>query len=957
MKSEMENFPIVGIGASAGGLKALESLFNNWPGDERTSFLIVQHLEPKQKSLLPELIQKATTLKVVPVTNRLKIRPNCIYIIPSSKYMSVSKRTIYLSDLPPNIMIKLPIDFLFSSLAEDLKDKSIGIILSGMGSDGSQGAKAIKEQSGLILAQDTVTAEFNSMPNSVINSVSVDVVAPVEKLMGKLQDIWKSTPGETTVNLDHPNNKFVLDKILILLRIQTGNDFSEYKNNTLYRRIERRMGVHKLQKISDYHLYLQKNPMELDLLFKELLIGVTQFFRDSALWEKLKDNILPNAMKKLPPGYSFRAWIPGCSTGEEAFSLAIILKEVQKTLIDQDSLTFQLFATDLDPDAIEKARKGCFDKTITKHVSAERLEKYFLKTQDGYRINSEIRKMVVFAPQNVIKDPPFSKLDILTCRNMLIYMEPELQTKLLSLFHYCLNSEGILVLGNSETLGPIDSFYNPLDSKLRIYLKHQKTKRPGPMDFPSSYNSGLAPLAEKEMSIKITDKNQNHVDQMLIQRFGLSSVVTNVKGDILYITGKISPFLEPAAGKASMNIFVMAQEGLRNELVLAFHRACQSYDKVYISYDQVDVTIQKLDSPQELQGMLLVVFSKAKVNFDELKNKLVGLNRSHDSSYKQLQEELVHTKEELQLTIEEMKTSQEELHSTNEELQSTNEEMQSSNEELTTSTEEMQSLNQELQSVNLELMTKVDEYTSINGDLKNLLDSTNIATLFLDKFFHIRRFTQQATQVFKLIPTDIGRPFTDIVTNLNYERIYDDVKEVLRTLVVKEKTIDTKEGVWYNVRIMPYRTLDDRIDGLVLTFNDISKLKLLEISLREKERSVRTFFEGAPVGFSNHQIIFDDQGRVIDFLFIEANKRYQEMIGLDPQKKMASEIFPGIIKDPLKYLVNYSQVAMTGKEWRFELYIKHCERWFDCISYQSELGHFAIVYLDVSERKMGSVNK
>lgn len=867
--AKTDPFPIIGIGASAGGLEALEQFFTNMPANCGMGFVVIQHLDPHNKGILPELLQRVTSMKVLIVTDRLKIKPNCVYVIPPNTSMSILNRALHLFEPIETRGLRLPIDFFLRSLAQDQGGKSIGIILSGMGSDGSAGLKAIKENSGLVLVQDPDNAKFDSMPRSAIEAVVVDVVASAHELPAKLISLLKMVPG-SNIQQELEKDTSSLEKIIILLRSQTGNDFSQYKKTTLYRRIERRMGIHQLDTISSYVRYLRENTAELDILFKELLIGVTNFFRDAEVWEQLKNIVFPTMFDKLPHGQALRAWIPGCSTGEEAYTLAIVFKEAIEKTFPNKSLSLQIFATDLDAAAIDKARKGVFLPNIAADVSSDRLSRYFIKTGDQYRVNAEIREMVVFASQNVIKDPPFTKLDMLSCRNLLIYLDAGLQKKLLALFHYSLNPGGILLLGSAETNAAQSDLFSSVDSKFRIYQRSGAVKKEELTNFPSSFTRTHPNTFDGQLPEKIPENIQVLTDQLLLQQFSHASLLVTDKGDILYITGSTGKYLEPAAGKANMNIFAMAREGLRNELPMAFRNVMQTFDRLVLRNIKVaprvgeayyfDVTIQQIEKPLKLKGKILVIFNDVENPRQEGSGKK-RRKTSGNALKVEVEEELQRVKEELQSTREEMQTSQEELQSTNEEMQSTNEELQSTNEELTTSKEEMQSLNEELHTVNAELVSKIDDSARVNNDMNNLLNSIDIATLFLDKNLRIRQFTHPATKIFKLIPSDIGRLFTDQVTDLVYPELYNEAREVLRSLVFVEKSVSTRDGRWFNIRIMPYRTFDDKIDGLVITFVDITKSKKLENALQHSQTTLQSFIQTVPsviVGLSS-------DGKVIEF--------------------------------------------------------------------------------------------
>ena len=841
------DFPIVGIGASAGGLEALEQFFDNMPSDSGMAFVVIQHLDPNHKGMMPELLQRTTEMKVMQVTDHLQVQANHLYVIPPNKNMSILNGCLHLFEPIETRGLRLPVDFFLRSLAEDQQEKSIGVILSGMGSDGSFGVKAIKEKNGIVLVQDPLTAKFDSMPRSAANAVTVDIMAAITELPAKLIAFLNHSPKIVQKGEIDVKSKSNLEKIIILLRAQTGHDFILYKKNTMFRRIERRMNVHQIDKIANYVRFLQENSNELDILFKELLIGVTRFFRDTVVWEKLKEKVLPDLFNQMPDEHIFRAWVTGCSTGEEAYSLAIAFKEAFKK-VKNKNFTLQIYATDIDSDAIEKARKGFFSQNIHADVSPERLKQFFIKEETGFYVNPSIREMVVFAPHNVIKDPPFINLDLLLCRNLLIYLEPELQKKLMNLFHYSLNADGLMILGNAENENAENKQFITIDAKLKIYRRSGVPVFTESIDFPSSFTPSKQPTTIKKQAVKTVDNIQTLADQILLQRFAPASVLINTEGDILYITGKTGKYLEPAAGKANWNIYAMAREGLSHELPGAIRKAKQNYEPVTLHHVKigtnggnqiVDITLQLIEKPEAIKGTIMVVFNDVTNIPKPTNKKSKTANQDKTAREHELELELQTANEELQSTREEMQTTEEELKSTNEEMQSTNEELQSTNEELTTSKEEMQSMNEELQTVNNELQSKIVDYRDANNDMKNLLNSTDIATLFLDKELNIRRFTDQLNSLFKLRQTDIGRPFTDLVTDLQYPDIEEHANEVLKTLVFKETDVSTHDQRWFKVRIMPYRTFDDRIDGLVITFIDITKAKKMEEELAMVNKEIK----------------------------------------------------------------------------------------------------------------------
>ncbi|MCX6153160.1 MAG: PAS domain-containing protein [Candidatus Kapabacteria bacterium] len=832
--NESIDFPTVGIGASAGGLEALEQFFSNMPNDCGIAFVIILHLDPTQVGIMPELLQRLTAMKVVQVTDRMQVQPNNVYVIPPNRSMSLLNGALHLFEPIETRGLRLPIDFFFRSLAEDQQEKSIGIILSGMGSDGSLGLKAIKEKNGLALVQSLASAKFGGMPHSASDAVIADIIAPANELPAKLIACLKFLPVDNKDTDYEGRYQSNLEKVIILLRNQTGHDFSLYKKNTLFRRIERRMSVHQINRIVNYVRYLRENPIELEILFKELLIGVTSFFRDKAVWEKLQGEVIPDLLNRLPKDYLVRAWIPGCSTGEEAYSLAIVFKETLENLTEFKNITLQIFASDLDNEAIEKARKGFYPLNIAADISPERLNRYFIHENNGFRISPQIRETVVFAHQNLIKDPPFTKLDILSCRNLLIYIEQDLQKKIMKLFHYSLNPGGLLILGSAETIGQANDIFSAIDLKQKLYKRSPSYNKAELTDFPSSFSNKKINKSEEKMPETNTDNIQTLAEQILLQHFAPASVIVNASGDIIYITGRTGKYLEPAAGKANMNIYSMAREGLRHELPAAMRQAGKNFDPIVLNklkvgtnggVQYINVTVQQIEKPVPIKGSFIIVFSDLTAISEAPDSKLKKSDKTSFSKIRELEIELQRSNEEMQSMREEMQTSQEELKSTNEELQSTNEELQSTNEELTTSKEEMQSLNEELQTVNIELQSRVTEYLQAENDMKNLLNSTDIATLFLDKELNIRRFTDKLTKIFKIRQTDIGRPFTDMVSILDFPEMENTVKGVLQTLIFTEMPVSTSNGTWYNVRIMPYRTYDDRIDGVVITFIDISSYK------------------------------------------------------------------------------------------------------------------------------------
>ena len=670
---------IVAIGASAGGFEALEDFFSHLPTPCNIAFVVILHLDPTRKGMMPELLQRDTPMKVKQVRNNMKVKPNCVYVIPPNKDLSILHGVLFLLEPVANRGFRLPIDSFFRSLAADQHERAVGVILSGMGSDGTLGLRAIKENAGLSLVQSPESAKFDSMPQSAINAGLADIVAPAEALPERIIAFVKHSPRGVSNKLEpilKLKSTSALEQIIIILRERSGNDFSLYKRNTMYRRIERRMALHQLKTIVLYARYLRNNPQEQDLLFKELLIGVTNFFRDKDVWAQLKSIALPALLANYPEGKELRAWVTACSTGEEAYSLAMTVMDVLDEIKPKGRFKLQIFATDLDEDAINIARKGYYPAGIEADISSQQLHRYFIKDGSGYRINKKIRDMVIFAPQNIIMDPPFTRLDILTCRNLLIYLAPELQKKLIPLFHYTLTAHGLLILGNAETIGNATSLFSELKESTRIYTRIDSPRQQAEVDFPTR-RFPIISLAENEpertskMTTNISNL-QTQADQILLQNYSPAAVLVNAAGDILYINGRTGKYLEPAAGKANWNIHVMAREELQHQLELAMKKAQMQVEPVTIANIKVgahtiNLTVQALIKPKELLGLMMVVFT-------EVVTPTRAPRRKPGAAEKESQAELQLAHDEIQFLREQMQSSQEELKSANEELQSTNEE-------------------------------------------------------------------------------------------------------------------------------------------------------------------------------------------------------------------------------------------------------------------------------------------
>jgi two-component system CheB/CheR fusion protein len=834
---------IVGLGASAGGLEPLERFLSSVPPASGMAYVVVQHMDPTHKTLLVELLQRATVMPVREAVDGHAVDANAVYIIPPDAELTVFAGSLHLALPAEPRGQRLPIDVLFSSLARELGERAIGVVLSGMGSDGTLGLQAIKTQGGLTVAQQPESAQFDSMPRSAIAAGCVDIVALPSDLPARILGVighplppglpLDGSAGETTP---------ALQAILTLLHEHTRHDLTLYKPNTLVRRIARRIAVHGLHSMTAYVDFLRANPQELNLLLKEMLIGVTAFFRDPAVWQDLQERVLPILIEQHAADAGvMRAWVVGCSTGEEAYSLAIAFIEALDALPATKHHELKIFATDLNGDAIAAARSGRFAATIAHDLTPERLARFFSERPDGYQIDKRVRDMVLFAQHDASMDPPFTRLDFLSCRNLLIYFSAALQKRLIPLFHYSLRPGGVLLLGSSETVGRALSLFRPLDAKSRIYWRSNNSGVNGEVVFPTHRR----PPTTRPNTQDIPQAPMNHppvnlqalADQLLLQSYSPAAVLVNDRGDIIYISGRTGRYLEPAAGKANWNIHVMARPAIRAQLAVALRTALQEKSSIELrglrldddALAAVDITVQAVVQPKSLAGMAMIVFRDVPVEPGRRRRR----TRESKTEDPGIAEELLRAREEINALRQEMRASQEELQAANEELQSTNEELQSANEELMTSKEEAQSMNEELQTINAELQSKLDDLALAQSDIQNLLNSTDIATLFLDKHLNVRRYTEQIARVIHLRESDIGRPLSELASTLLYPELHTDVKETLRTLAFSEKQIATSDGLWFTVRIMPYRTLANVIEGVVITFVDITVAKELESRLRK----------------------------------------------------------------------------------------------------------------------------
>ena len=886
---------IVCLGGSAGALEAFGQFFSNMPDNSGMAFVLIQHTDPEHNGVLAETIQRFTEMKVLYIEEKTEIKPNCVYVAPSGRHVSISENKLRPVKSSRNMIVQMAIDYFLKSLANNHTGKSACIIFSGMGTDGTLGIKEIKKSLGMVMVQEPSTCKYDSMPSSAIETELVDFIAPPEKLPLLLNKyIHFSLEDFNRKSNEIQKDPELLKKIHQLLREQTGHDFSLYKSSTLYRRIERRMSIHQLNKVSDYEDMLAGNQQELDLLFKELLIGVTGFFRDQKVFKILREKTIPQLLESRSEESSLRIWVPGCSTGEEVYSIAIVIFECLNRLNVNGRFKIHIFATDINENAIDIARQGIYPSNISADVSPERLEEFFTRIDSShYQIKKFIRENIIFAVQNIISDPPFTKLDMLCCRNLFIYFLPELQKDLLPMFYYSLKPGGILLLGTSETIGGYTDLFFALDSRWKIYKRLNSVVSPA---FNIAHYSSVFPDRSASFTRTLDPQADSTIEKVtqraLLERYAPAAVIINRAGDIIYINGRTGKYLEPPQGKANMNIFVMAREGLRLGMDMAVNKAILTNEEVImkdlkVSSDNVcycvNLVLKPFSEPKDLSGLLMVIFEeKGPIMPSDSFKASNAISGGHSYESGDMEEQMKFLKAQLQNTIAEMAASQENSRLVMEELQSTNEEMQSTNEELTTSKEELQSLNEELVVVNSELQIKNEELVRSDDDVRNLLNSTDLGILFLDSYLVIKRFTKKTTRIFNLIPSDVGRCVTDITMNADYATLEKDVLSVLETLIPKEIQLQTKNGEWYNFRIIPYRTNSNIITGVIVTITDITSIKEMELS----SISSRVLAESIIATIREALLVLDS-----NLMIVTANRSFYTLFKVTPHETEARYIY------------------------------------------------------------------
>ncbi|WP_051261494.1 chemotaxis protein CheB [Desulfovibrio inopinatus] len=867
--SEETPLPVVGIGASAGGFEALESFFKKMPSDSGICFVVVQHLSPDHKSLMVELLSKHTQMKVRQAEEGMPLEANTITLIPPGKIMTVTNAHLHLAEKDTRVVPNYPIDTFFHSLADNSKEHAIGIILSGTGSDGARGIRTIKESNGLIMVQEPLSAKFDGMPQSAVATGTADfILAPEEMPVALVHYINNPIMKRQVDNgVDKSSEHDRLGPLFTIIKNAHGVDFTHYKPSTVFRRIQRRMGINQIDSLDTYITLLYQNEEEVHALYRELLIGVTSFFRDSNVFKALQETVLPELFKN--EKRTLRVWVCGCSTGEEAYSLAILFHEFNEA--GKFNKEIKIFATDIDKNALEFASNGFYPESISADMNHKRLSKYFLKQRGGYAVQKRIREMVIFASQNIFRDPPFNKIDLLSCRNLLIYFQPVLQERVFSLFSFALNEGGFLLLGASETVGKFSHLFTLVDARWKIY---RSTGRQLPLD---TRTISTGPVIHQKLSrptLTLPDRQSESVNpicsspeilQDLISRYVPPAIVINQNRDVIHFIGDVSPFVQIRPGKASLNM----RHLIRKELAIAVETGINKSLRENSEIAYRDIPLKDEDDDTSLldlvilpyqdrhtgQRIILVLFEKhsAVSTQSAQQHECFDLDAKATERIHDLEQELQYNKENLQATIEEVETTNEELHATNEELLSANEELQSTNEEL-------QSVNEELITVNSEYQNKIHELTELNNDMNNLLSSTNFGVIFLDRNLYVRKFTPAVKDVINLMDFDIGRPIGHISFNIKYNELEKDAHTVLDHLVPITREVSTANGKWLALRILPYMTMDNVIKGVIITFIDITEFKKTSLKLQKFSVAVEESPTAVIITDGNGDIEFANAG-------------------------------------------------------------------------------------------------
>ena len=913
--------PVVGVGASAGGLEALRLLFRDMPTDTGAAFVLVQHLDPTHESLMAGLLAKYTEIPVVQVTDGMRVECNRIHVIPPNTALTIAKGALHLSEPSARRGMRMPIDEFFASLAEDKQERAIAIVLSGTGTDGTSGVGLIKARGGMLMAQDPATATYDGMPRSAVATGHVDYVLPVEEMPDVLAHYVRHLDSRTEALAADRKEQDYIKNILSLIHARQDYDFRCYKRGTLQRRIQRRMGLAHVSRIEDYQARLRTDDQEVRALARDLLIGVTGFFREPEAWEALGRNVLPELIARRAADEPIRICVPGCATGEEAYGMAMVALEAMESAGRGNNLI--VFATDVDKASLEVARNGIYPESVVAPIAAARLARFFTREGDRFQVKKSLRERVIVAPQNLISDPPFSNIDLISCRNLLIYLEPACQERLMALFHFALGDGGYLFLGNSETIGQQQDLFTTKLKKWRIYRREDSVPTPNlELALPGDRRRRSPELPASRVPGRRPRGYGPLTQKALLEHFTPAAVLVDREDRVLYYHGPVRDYLGPTAGDPSENILSLAPEGLRGKLRTVLREAAAEGRPASAGGGRVRrgeqwYTVRVTVTPvadEDTRGKLLLVTLEGEPEPPAPEGARIEHDKNQDASFTMMEDELRSTREELRSTIEQMETSNEELQASNEEVMSMNEELQSTNEELETSKEELQSLNEELTTLNSQLEDKVHELEDINNDLGNLLVSTDIATLFLDRRFHIRRFTPAATRLFSLIPPDVGRSISDITRSFEDSDLVDDARKVLAGIEVEQREVSTKDRRWYLRRLLPYRTEDEPVAGIVITFTEITLRKEAELALAESERSLRRIADAMPALIS-----YVDAEECYRF----TNAAYERWFGVDRVEVEGRHIAEVAGAKAYEVIRPYLQKALAGERVEYDAWLDY----------------------------------
>jgi two-component system CheB/CheR fusion protein len=939
---------IVGIGASAGGLEAINELFDNMPSNTGFSFIIIQHLSPDYKSLMGELLAKHTEMQVFEAEENMVPKANCIYLIPSRKIITLKNGRLKLEDKIRDQQPNSAIDIFFESLALDKAEKSIGIILSGTGTDGTKGIKAIKNNGGSVIVQDPITAQFDGMPNSAVSSGYVDLILSPDMVGEELLDFVNEAPLLRSFNALSLHEETILNNILELIFKTTNHDFSNYKRPTINRRLAKRMAERNINSLSEYYNYLSNRPEEIKKLCKEFLLNVTRFFRDEEAFEILRVSIIPRILEQKQNGEAIKVWTVACSTGEEAYSLAMLFDEAIHESRRYE-IEVKIFASDINQEVIDSASKGFYTDEQVKNISPQRLSRYFTKEADGYKVVPTLRKMIVFARHDISRDPPFSRIDLLTCRNMLIYMNPLLQKSILLQFHFAISEEGFMFLGASENISVLKDVMAEIDKKWKIYQCVSKAKVGDPESYSNPVQKFLYPNSYVASKAKNALNNMAEIfKETLLEEYDYAGLFIDQDFEVKQAVGNFKKFMDFPEGNFNFNLLKLVPADLSIALSTGIRKAIKNNERVVQKSVKVkEGTLQRcitiiikpyLIQRAYLQPFLFIVLKEEEFTKREIISIPFSTDGVVDKRIMDLEQELSDTKENLQALIEEVESANEELQSSNEEIISSNEELQSTNEEL-------QSLNEELHTVNAEHQLKIKELVELNDDMNNYFRNTDVGQIFIDTKMTIRKFTPVVTGQVNLISSDIGRSIADISTNIKNLNFINDIKSVMQSAQVLEKEVSTDNDKVFLMRIVPYLRQNKSFDGVVVNFFDISEIKKMNYILE-------AVFDSSTSGIVALEAIRNNDRKIVDFRFITANKTSTALLGLEDQVvgKTYLELYSDA--DPAVF-ERYVKILETGTTQSFEFLNNITNRWFEIIAVKMMDG-LVVTFNDITDRKTDS---